>query len=206
MALSDLIFRVRDNVQDQSSQRWSDSVITQHLNDGQVKLSQLAFGLQAWQVSVSASPGPGNPGFVDAITRPPQLLSPSKVYWLQGQSQWELEIAHGIPEDTAYVTGIPNTAYFAGSAIYLRPYPSQSGTLTVSGTAKVTAMVNTTDIPSLEDADDILVAYATFMCLASDNDPAAAVWERIYMQKRQDWAVLEAQKNPTANRVAREWW
>ncbi len=204
--LSDLLSRVRDNTQDWLSQRWSDTVITQHLNDCQRKLSQLSYGITAWQVSVTSSPPPGDPTFVDGVTRPPQLLTPHKVYFQIGMNQWELNLSHGVPIDTAYMTGLPDTAYFAAGTIYLRPYPSQNGTLIVSGTQRTTDMSVSTDVPTLEDADDVMVSYATWMCLASDGDPTATFWERIYQDKRQEWAVLEAQKHPTANRIAREWW
>lgn len=205
MNLSELRSAVRDNVQDPNALRWSDSVITSHLNTAQSKLAQMGSGVDAWMISVTASPPPGDPTFVDGITRPPQLLAPTKILFRVGEDQWQLDMSHGIPEDPATVTGYPQTAYFAAGTIYLRPYPSVDGVLVVSGTSRVTPMSTNTDIPTLEDADDILIAYATWMCLASDGDPASRLWYDIYQEKRQEWAVLEAQKNPTNNRILRDY-
>jgi hypothetical protein len=199
MALSDLIAQVQDNVQDPSGLRWSQQQITNYLNYAQTEIQQFSRALSSFATAVAAS--------TDYVTRPPSLLVPYKaLFEFDSNYQWELGFNSGAPTDVNTITGIPQDAYFAGSLIYLRPVPGQAGTLTVVGTVRAVPMVNSTDAPTYDGSDQVLVAYATWYCFMTDNDPAAEGWYQRYMQMRAEWSVLEAEKNPTNNRIWREWW
>jgi len=204
--LKDLIKQVRDNLQDYTAAYVSDTMITNYLNEAQVKLSQVSFGVDSFPVSVTAG--------TDYVSRPASLLAPQKAYFRVQDSQWELDISHGLPEDTEVYSGYPDTAYFAGSKIYLRPVPGSDGTLTIAGTSRPAGMTAQTDTPSFQDADDILAAYATWKGYAliyagkKDRDSFNLMqeWNQTYTRMRQEWGVLDAQKNPSTSRVQREWW
>lgn len=195
--LAQLISQVRENLQDPAGSQWSDSVITQQLNDAQRAIAPMAFLVTSWSANVSAGTA--------SVARPTDLLIPHKVYFQCGDDQWELIRRHGIPEDPVTITGDPDTAYFASGNIYIRPVPQQDGTIIISGNVRPPDLVNTTDTSVLEDAEPALVAYATWVCLASTGDPAALMWKEIYEQRRTEWAILDASKNPQRSRIDRSW-
>ncbi len=198
MALSDMIAKVRDDVQDPSAQRWSDQTITNYLNDGQTEIRQFSRAISSISTAVAAA--------TDYIGRPATLLTPYKAFWNDGTNQWFLQDNYGVPEDPNTLQGLPSDVYYAGSNIYIRPVPSAAGTLVLTGTLRPTPMVLDTDVAFYDGSDSTLVAYATWLCLMSDGDPTAANWYQIYETRRTEWSSEEANKNPTTSRIQRGWW
>jgi len=197
--LKELIARVRDNVYDPDGRRWSDTTITAYLNEALNNLKPFSYSLVPFTVDVPAN--------TSSVQRPSGLLAPNRAYFRIGTEQWELGVHSGIPEETEHVTGFPKDLYLAGSTMYLRPVPSQNGVLTVVGTARPTPLVNPEDVPSYEDVDQLLVAYATWWLWYTDGNLVEAErWREIYLSLRTEWAVLDAQRNPSTNQISREWW
>lgn len=198
MQLSDLIAAVRDEVQDPSKYRWSDATITRYLNDAQLDLIQISRKLQVWQSNVSAGS--------QYIEKPTDLLLPKRMWFQVSDFRYPLEIKYGMPPESVIVTGDPRHVYLIGTYIYLYPVVQQSGTLYIEGVQRPINMSATTDIPTVEDADNLLIAYAAWMCLSSDGDPLAAVKQQYYQQKKMEWSILDAQKYPLPDRIERNWW
>jgi len=197
--LQELIARVRDNVYDPEGRRWPDSVITTYLNEGLDNLKPFSYSLVPFTVSVLAN--------TDSVQRPSGLLAPNRAYFRIDTEQWELGIHAGMPEETEWITGFPEDLYFAGNVVYLRPVPPRDGTLTIVGTARPSALVDPDDVPSYEDVDHLLVAYATWRLWHIDGNVAEAErWRDVYLSLRAEWAVLDAQRNPFTNNISREWW
>jgi hypothetical protein len=196
--LSELISAVRDEVQDPNAVRWSDATITRYLNDAQMDLAQVSKKLNLWTLTVVAGQ--------QSIAKPSDLLVPKSLWMEISTWRYPLDIKYGVPPESTVVTGDPVEAYFMGNSLYFYPIPQQTGTLYISGTQRPTAMVNPTDTPTIEDADSLLIAYAAWMCFLSDGDPAAAIKEAWYNQKKLEWSILDAQKNPMPDRIDRTWW
>lgn len=198
MTLQELISSVRENVQDPAATRWSDSLITRYLNEAQRQLAPFSYSLTYWETSVQANQS--------SVTRPPDLLVPNKVTFRQGDDEWELVRRQGMPDTPTTYTGSPAEAFFLTDAIHLRPVPDSDGLLRVAGTVRPTDMVSSTDVPTLIDAEPVLVAYATWVCLAADVDPSAESWLQIYEQRRREWLIFDAMRNPQRSAVRRAWW
>lgn len=197
--LQELIARVRDNVYDPEGRRWSDATITTYLNEALANLKPFSYTLVPFTVDVPAN--------TDIVGRPSGLLAPNRAYFRIGTEQWELGVHSGIPEDTEDVAGFPEDLYIAGSNLYLRPVPARDGVLTIVGTARPSLLFYPTDTPSYEDVDHILAAYATWWLWYTDgNIVEAERWRDVYMTLRTEWAVLDAQRNPSTNNISREWW
>lgn len=193
-----MIAAVRDEVQDPNALRWSDATITRYLNNAQLDLAQISKKLNMWSVSVAAG--------ATYVMKPTDLLFP-KAFWFEISSwRYPLDIKYGVPPEATTVTGDPVEVYPMGNYLYFYPVPQQAGTLYVSGVPRPTPMVNNTDTPSVEDADDLLIAYAAWMCYLADGDPLASVKENWYRQKKLEWSILDAQKNPMPDRIERSWW
>ncbi len=196
--LSDMIARVRDNVCDPTSARWADSTITAFLNDAQIRLAQMSRTPTARSVVVPAG--------TSYVIKPSDLLVPKNAFFEQGSDIYLLDIRQGMPTDPISMAGIPDTLYILDAMLHIRPVPGQDGVLDLEGIGRPTPLVNPTDTTTLEDADSVLVAYATWMCFMADGDPAAAGWKQIYEQIKQEWAILDAQKNPMPRHIGIDWW
>ncbi|MGQ9698973.1 MAG: phage adaptor protein [Armatimonadota bacterium] len=196
--LSMLVASVRENLQDPNKVHWSDMLIAQYLNEAQRILAPLSYSLTYWESTVAAGVG--------VATRPADLLVPHKVFFRVLDDERELVRRHGAPDVPDSARGYPDTAYFTASQVHLRPVPSRDGTLKISGSVRPTDMISPTDVPSLSDSEPVLVAYATWLCLASHADPTAVLWKTLFEQRRQEWANLEAMRNPQRSRIQREWW
>lgn len=198
MLLSDLIAAVRDEVQDQGAVRWSDNTIIRYLNDAQLDLAQMSRQLTMWSVEA--------PSGTLSIPKPTDILIP-KAFWFEVSTwRYPLDIRYGTPPESEVVTGDPVAVYLMGSYIFFYPVVQQRGTLYISGTPRPRYMYSPTDVPDVEDADSLLVAYAVWMCLLSDGDPLAATKEAWYRQKKLEWSILDAQKHPMPDRIERNWW
>ncbi len=198
LELSTMISNVRDNVQDPNALRWSDTLITQYLNDGQRKLAPNAFTLRRWVIPISRG--------LDSAFRPVDLLAPQELFFNIGDDQWPLTLRHGIPEDPVTIQGDPTAVYIVAANIYLRPVPTAAGNLIISGNARPSDMADSSDTPSLEDSEDAIVAYATYRCYVSDSDPVnSGLWQQIWKQERLEWVIQDAQKNPQRSRIERTW-
>ncbi|BCV23299.1 hypothetical protein [Gelria sp. Kuro-4] len=198
MQLSELIQAVRDEVQDQAAQRWSDATIIRYLNDAQLDLAQVSKQLTSWTTQVQA-------GAVYA-PRPPDLLIP-KAFWFEiGTWRYPLEMKYGLPPENQVVQGDPEAVHLVGDYMYFYPVVQQPGTLYISGTMRPTPMALNTDVPSIQDADSLLITYAAWMCFLSDGDPIASTKESWYRQRKLEWAILDAQKHPMPDRIERNWW
>lgn len=193
--LQELIQLVRDEVQDPNKERWSDTVITKYLNDGQLSLAQFSRALTVWQIPVDAH--------ITDLPRPTDLLIPKYAHFEVNSNRFLVDIKHGMVPDKS--SGFPEALYIISSSFYLYPVPTTSGTLYLTGVARPAEMVNPTDIPSVEDADSLLVVYAAWMCLLSDGDPNASSKGVYYREKRAEWLVLDALKYPTPTFVERRW-
>lgn len=199
MQLSDLIAAVRDEVQDPGSARWTDATITRYLNDAQFELARISR-----QTSILTNAVPA--GTV-SITAPSNMLLP-KEFWFEISVTWryKLNLNYGMPPEVVTVTGNPSDVFINGSTIWFYPTTIQDGMLYIICTLRPTPMVNGTDTPSIQDADNLLIAYAAWMCLLSDGDPLADRKEQFYNNKKLEWSILDAQKNPMPNHIRREWW
>lgn len=196
MTLQELITAVRDEVQDYNKERWSDETITRYLNDGQLDLVQFSRALNVWQVSVDTN--------TSNVAKPPDLLVPKYAHFEINSNRFVIDIRHGMVPDAD--TGFPEALYIIGSYFYIYPIPTNSGTLYLTGVSRPTQMVSLEDTPSIEDADNLLIAYAAWMCMLSDGDPLAAVKKDYYEQKRTEWLVLDALKHPTPTIIERREW
>lgn len=192
MQLSELIAAVRDEVQDQGMQRWADSTIIRYLNDAQLDLAQLSKKLTLWSVPVE--------GQTPFILRPVDLLIPKELWFEVGTNRWPLEIKYGTPPEASERRGDPMSAYLIGNHVYFYPTPSREGTCHISGTKRPDTLSLDIDVPEVEDADSLLIAYAVWMCFLSDGDPLAGLKEAWYIQRKLEWAILDAQKHPMPDR------
>ncbi len=199
MQLSELISAVRDEVQDPNASRWSDSTITRYLNDAQLDLARISRKLTMWRVDVSVND--------TYVLFPDDLLIPKTLWFEMRNWRYPLDIKYGVPPESSAVTGAPAEAYIIGEHIYFYPTVNCDGYLYIAGTARPTQMSAPTDTPSVIDADNLLIAYASWMCLLSDGDPLAAVKKDWYDRLRTEWGIMDAQRNPMPDRIEHSiWW
>ncbi len=197
MTLRQLITAVRDEVHDPYGYRWSDETIKRYLNDGQLDLIKDSRRLHIWEYAVDAG--------VSQVNRPIDLLVPKYAYFdLYNGERVQLHFSHDYP--ASQDVGVPEKICVIGDMYYLYPVPSVGGQLALLGVKRPIPMETDDDVPSVEDADSLLVAYAAWQCYLSDNDPMASVMWDYYNQRRGEWMVLDAMKNPTTTVIERNWW
>jgi hypothetical protein len=56
------------------------------------------------------------------------------------------------------------------------------------------------------DAEPVLIAYATWVCLAADVDPAAQIWRDLFEQRRREWMIFDSMRNPQSSEIRSSWW
>ena len=197
MTLRELIQAVRDEAHDPYGSRWSDSTITRYLNDAQIDIARDTRRLYGWQYDVEAG--------TEYVTKPSDLLVPKYVYFdIPNGNRLQLYFTNEYPP--ADLLGVPQKICVVGNYYYFFPKPNTSGKLILMGVRRPVAMVSDTDVPELEDADSVLVAYAVWQCYLSDGDLMAQVWENHYRQRRGEWLVFDAMRNPVTDVIEREWW
>lgn len=197
MQLSELISAVRDDVQDPGSARFTDAAITRHLNSGQLKIAMVSQKFNAWTTTIPA-------GTVSAAL-PADLLIPKTIKLEVGSgNRYEPKIQKGLPPESSQVMGSPTHVYINGNTAFYYPVPGQDMTQIISGIKRPTPMVNSTDTPDVDDADDILIAYASYMCFLSDGDPLVQLKQQIYERERQEWSILDALKYPLPTQIERD--
>jgi hypothetical protein len=204
LTLAELIREVRDFVGDEG-ELYSDEVIRTHLNNGQRELAELARFLQVWTVPVPAG--------TETVPRPAELLLPKEAFWQDGNYRFPLRVRYGFPPEAPAYRGGPEDLFSVGGDFYLYPVPSRDGELYIVGTSLPRAMFDPNDKPSLTGAERALVAYAVWKLLASTEGAGAANVRAAmedYLRLRQEWSVLEAQKQATAVYVRSKsdglWW
>ena len=197
MQLSALIAAVRDEVQDPGALRWSDATITRYLNDAQMDLAKDSKQLTIWTASVASG--------ATTIAAPSDMLLPRYLWFEVGNSRVPIALRYGFPPEPATVTGDPIAMFVVGTYFYPYPVPGRAGTLYVGGVARPTTLSLSTDVPSIADADNLLIDYAVLECLLSDGDPLAGPKQQRYDRKRMEWLMLEAQKNPFPDQVDVRW-
>ncbi len=197
MKLWQLVRSVRSNIKDEDGLTFHDEQITEQLNAAQLDLTLLSRRLSTWSTSVEAN--------TLTITKPTDCLIPKYCYFDYSSSRYRLSIKYGFPPETSSVTGYPEDVYIVGTDYYLYPVPSSGGTLLTVGVAKPNDMVDMdNDVPSVENADSALIAYATWMLLlASDNPEKSKGYQKIYEQKKQEWSIADSLANPMPTVIER---
>ena len=197
MTLKQLIEAVRDEVHDPYGYRWSNETITRYLNDGQVDLLKDSRVLSLWEYNVA-------PNDV-SVERSADLLVPKYAYFdLYNGERFPLYFTNDFPSSDD--VGVPEKLCIVGTQYYFFPVPYTNGKLRLLGVRRPSVMVGDADTPEVEDADSLLVAYATWQCYLADSDPMAQVIGDYYNRRKAEWLVLDAMKNPTPNRIERNWW
>ncbi len=198
MTLQELVSAVRENLQDPAGTRWTDQLITRYLNEAQKMLAPFSYSLTYWETAFAAGQ--------DEVGRPADLLVPNRVTFRVDNDEWELVRQRRMPDTPATLQGSPSTVYFLSDSIHLRPVPSRAGTLRVSGTQRPPDLVYSSDEPSMVDAEPVLIAYATWVCLAADVDPAAQIWRDLFEQRRREWMIFDSMRNPQSSEIRSSWW
>jgi len=99
-------------------------------------------------------------------------------------------------------TGFPAYYFQTGSTFYLIPKPGSVGAVSVFYIARSQDMQADSDTPSLADCDEVLIAYAlrnVFKVMGEDD--AAVAWEKIYLERRQAWLLLNKAVNYSHTKV-----
>lgn len=192
MELWELIEEVRTEINDEASELWHDKQVTRYLNDAQRDLVQFSKELSRLTVAVSAS--------AETVPRPAALLLIKEMYYEVGDRRYPLEVHYGIADEIV-TSSIPQDIYIVGSDFYLVPIPSQAGNLVIIGVSRPTAMSESTDEPTIADADSLLITYAAWKCMLVDGNRRAQSYADLYQQQRMEWSVLDAQKNPMPSRI-----
>lgn len=196
MQLSELIAAVRDDVQDPGAARWTDTTITRYLNEAQLKLAQVSRQLHPWNQLLPA-------GTV-FIALPADLLIIKNIYFEQASARYEGNLKFGLPPESAQVQGNPIDVYIVGgNTAYYYPVVSQDTTQIIAGIQRPAPMQADTDVPSIIDADDVLITYADYKCFLNDGDPMASAKKQIYEQERAEWSILDSLKNPMPTQIER---
>jgi hypothetical protein len=188
MQLKDLRSRVAANIG-----RSSITGIDSYFNDGQRDLAKDSKKIVKASVTVAD----------DNFTIPSNCLILKAVAYNGG----ELLPYPGEVLPTIY-SGTPSHYMQFGSTVYVMD--KATGTYTITYIPRPIDMVNDTDTPSLEDADEALIAYATWQFYQNDgNINDAAYWRSVYLEKKADWLDLDAKRNYRQIRVAdrlSRWW
>lgn len=174
--------------------------IDRYLNDGQLDLGKDSVKLKRANVSVVA----------DSFSLPADCLFMRAVAWtVKELLPWPGEV---LPVDGsgAALSGTPSYYMQFGPTVYVTP--AKAGTCQLTYTARPAEMTATSSKADLADADDALIAYATWMYFHEDTDysPAQAeYWRQEYIAKKVDWLDLDRKVNYRLVGVAdrlRGWW
>jgi len=171
-----------------------DGALTQFFNECQ---RLLAFDSQRLEVK--------DVDVVDGIfTLPPDCLVFKSASW-EGRelSPWP---GNSLPD---IITGYPAYYFQTGDTFYIIPKPQNAGgKVSVFYIARPQDMQLNSDIPSLANCDEVLVAYALWnMLKVMGEDDAANKWEKIYFERRQAWLLVNRATNyrHTKVRMAIRW-
>ncbi len=96
----------------------------------------------------------------------------------------------------AIYDGTPNYYMQVGSTVYV--FPKLAGTYQITYTARPADLALASDTSSLTDADEALIAFATYQYYSEDADYSptrSSFWLGVYLEKKQDWLNLDAKQN-----------
>ncbi len=101
-------------------------------------------------------------------------------------------------------TGYPAYYFQTGDTFYIIPKPQNAGgKVSVFYIARPQDMQLNSDIPSLANCDEVLVAYALWNVLkVMGEDDAANKWEKIYFERRQAWLLVNRATNYRHTKVS----
>jgi hypothetical protein len=94
-------------------------------------------------------------------------------------------------------TGYPAYYFQVGNSFYLIPKPQDAGgKVKIHYIARPQDMQDNADITSLANCDEVLIAYALWNVFkVMGEDDQAAAWEKIYLERRQAWLLVNRAAN-----------
>lgn len=199
MTLAELRTEVRAEVRDPSGTRWGNTTLRRYLNWALRELGRRSYKLSEWKTAVAAGTA--------SVNRPSDLLYPREAAWEETNGRRELKMKYGATRNQPSETDSPRDLWVVGATLVLDPTPSIAGTLIISGIAKPTEFSLDTDVSSLDDADDALIAGAVYQCRASDGDPATLDALQRWNDAATAWMLADAQRYPMQRVLERKpWW
>lgn len=134
---------------------------------------------------------------------PPDCLLVKNVYY----NGYELRRYHN--NDLPNITGTAKYWVKDGDKIALIPNPGIGKTAQVAYTARPALLVNPDDTPSISDADDYLIAYATWKTRVESLgavDDTTNYWREIALHEYREWIDLDKKQESRPHRVIYRPW
>lgn len=201
MTLAQMITAVQNRV----GQGFSSDTITSYLNDAQVNMvvnsSKRFYAEQSLAMKTSE------------FSQPADCLVLKSVAWKDAFSNiiTVLNLADDpVPPTLEYGTPKKYAPLESATAThFLFPTPQVAGYLLFNYIKKPPDLTESADTSTLDDADNALVAYATWKCLFDDKQyTEATAWRDEYMLRRAEWLNLDALQASRRSFIIEdnEWW
>lgn len=199
VTLQDVIRRVREDIDEPTAHLWTDTGITDWINDGARDLSRKAEDLMVFDTSIAVVAGTAKYALQSDLIRVHRMeFVPSgstQTYPLTPSSHGEMDGIWGINQSQAsaypsfFVTiGYPGGTGTSAMKVQLFPVPSASGTLNVfyyklpyrflDPEANAVELAKSLEVP--EGWDDLVVLYAQYRAMRKDRDPRWQEAKQLY--------------------------
>lgn len=200
MTRLDLRTAIRADVRDPSGNRWGDSVLNRHINQGQLELARVSGKIAQWQNAVAAN--------ATQVAFPTDMLYPREAAWQTAAFRYELTLRRGIARVQPTEVGSPEDCYVTDENFVLDPIPYEAGTLLIAGQARPADLTLDTDTLRINDADEPVIAYVVYQLKESDGDPTAPLAERRWLRLQNAWMLADVQHHPLPQVLERppRWW
>jgi len=102
---------------------------------------------------------------------------------------------------------IPHSRTKIGNRIVFHPRTTGTISVDVFYTMRPPLLVNDGDVPTIPDADDLLIAYAVWQVKREDEDLRVATEKgNEFYRLLGDWIHLNGKSNPVSKRISFEFW
>lgn len=200
-SLSTLRTAVRNILLDRASSansRWSDGDLNGFFNAALLDMSRVAKRLKI-DSAISFAVNDESKAWA-----PADYLEINDLYWTVTSSGRKHELKPGAEKyPVSDEKGKPLYYWYIDGNIYIRPIPTEAGTLTLIYLRRFPELSADGDIPEPQDADNILKARALFEALDYDGNALSEKWEKKYEKLLYVWSVDEKRRNkqPAGRRV-----
>lgn len=231
VTLSDAIRRIRSRLNETSPQLWTDTELTDWINDGCRDLARKAEDLLTFDTSIAIVPGVSKytpPADVIRVHRAEFVPTGStQTYPIVPSNQQEMDLIWGTNQSTPssypqwfVTTGYPGGAGAGAFTIQFFPVPSQGGTVNLFYYKLPYRFLDPNLNPAelaknvevVEGWDDLITLYAEWNALRKSRDPRWQEAKQLYDQEL-DYLINitryfhdSPQVITTATRVGQPWW
>lgn len=189
MTRAQLRAAVRDNLLEPAPARWTDSFLNRMLSDGQRDLADVAQERHLESLTVAAGQA--------TVAVPSTLHVIEAMWWEEGGSRTPLRWAEWPVVPNAQTQGRPQALIRDGGTLRPWPIPQQAGTLLLRGIREPVDFADDNATGHYPDADEALIAYATWKAFAADGDPQRETWLADYGQRKAVFAVRQLEQHKT---------